>query len=202
MKLFPILAFVMTAHPAFSSDDPSFDCSKASSGAEKLICATPELAALDRRLADRFASALRKVRALDKGAEEAEAELRATQRGWTKGRDECWTAVDEKDCVRFAYQSRENELVAVWMLEQPTGIMFWACDGNPANEVVTTFFDTDLPSIRFERGDSVDAGSLTRTASGARYDGSFGRFIWIKGDEATYRDPDPDGSEYTCEVAN
>lgn len=201
-RLFVAVGLALLAVPAVASDGPSFDCTKASSSAEEMICATPELAVLDARLAGRFQSALDAIRGLDSGAEEAEAELRATQRGWIKGRDECWKAADEEDCVRFAYQSRENELVAFWMLEEPTETTFWACDGNPANEVVTMFFDTELPSVRFERGDSVDAGSLTRTASGSRYDGSFGRFIWIKGDEATYREPDPDGSEYACKVAN
>jgi membrane-bound inhibitor of C-type lysozyme len=77
---------------------------------------------------------------------------------------------------------------------------FWSCDGNPANEVVTYFFDTELPSVRFERGDRVDAGSLVETASGSRYEGSFGRSIWIKGEEATYREPDPEGTIYTCSL--
>lgn len=198
------LAFVLTvfAHPAFSSDAPSFDCVKASSSAEELVCATPDLAALDVRLAERFADSIEAALGLDAGATEAEAELRATQRGWIKGRDECWKAADEEDCLRFAYLSRENELVALWMLEEPTAATVWVCDENPANEVVTMFFDTELPSVRFERGDSIDAGSLSRTASGSRYDGSFGRFIWIKGDKATYRDPDPDGTEFSCKAAN
>ena len=88
------------------------------------------------------------------------------------------------------------------MLEDPTGTAFWTCDNNPANEVVTMFFATERPSVRFERGDSVDTGALRRTASGARYEGSFGRSIWIKGDEAHYREPDPDGTEWTCTRAN
>lgn len=189
---------IVLAFPALAQEGPSFDCSKAESSAEELICADPDLAALDRRVAERYAAALNAVRGLDSGAEEAEGALRAYQRGWIKGRDECWKADDLRDCVEFSYLRREGELVAEWLLEEPTGIAFWTCDGNPANEVVTYFFDTELPSVRFERGDTIDTGSLAPTGSGSRYEGSFGRSIWIKGEEATYREPDPDGASYDC----
>jgi uncharacterized protein YecT (DUF1311 family)/membrane-bound inhibitor of C-type lysozyme len=195
------LLLCFAAPQASAQSGPSFDCAKAQGDAEVLVCEDAELAALDRLVAERFAAALETVRGLDSGAAAAEDELRAIQRGWIKGRDECWKAHDLRDCVEAAYLRREGELVALWILDEPTGTAFWACGGNPANEVVTMFFDTALPSVRFERGDSIDAGSLSPTASGARYDGSFGRFIWIKGDEATYREPDPDGTKYRCVLA-
>ena len=156
------------------------------------------MARLDRGLADRYAQALAAVRALDAGAADAEAELKAYQRGWIGGRNDCWKAEDLVGCVRDAYLDRDGQLTAQWMLQEPGETVFWTCGGNPANEVVTTFFATERPSVRFERGDTVDTGSLRRTASGARYEGTFGRSIWIKGDEAQYRDPDPDGSEFAC----
>ncbi|MEQ9695906.1 MliC family protein [Shimia sp. SDUM112013] len=193
-----IVVLLLTAAPAFAEDGPSFDCAKAESSAEKLVCENAELARLDRQVADSYSAALAAARGLDAGAAEAEDLLRATQRGWVKGRDECWKAADLTDCVTFAYQSRNNELVTQWMLHPPRATAFWACDGNPANEVVTMFYDTELPSVRFERGDSIDTGNLVRTASGSKYEGSFGRSIWIKGDAATYRDPDPDGTTYQC----
>ena len=192
---------IMLAFPALAQEGPSFDCSKAESSAEELICADPDLAALDRRVTERYAAALDAVRGLDSGAEQAEGTLRTYQRGWIKGRDECWKADDLRDCVEFSYLRREGELVAEWLLEEPTGIAFWTCDGNPANEVVTYFFDTELPSVRFERGDTIDTGSLVPTGSGSRYEGSFGRSIWIKGEEATYREPDPDGASHDCVLA-
>lgn len=190
--------FLLVGSPGLAQTGPSFDCTKAQSSTETLICEDAELARLDRLIADRFASALKVVRGLDAGASSAEDELRSLQRGWIKGRDECWKAEDIRTCVEDAYLRREGELVARWLLEPPTSIAFWECESNPANEVVTYFFDTELPSTRFERGDSIDTGSLVRTGSGARYEGSFGRYIWIKGDEATYREPDPNGAEYTC----
>ncbi len=196
------VALALPALPLAAQEGPSFDCSKAQSSAEELVCADADLAALDRLIAERYAAALEAARNLDFGAEEAEANLKAYQRGWIKGRDDCWKADDLRACVEYEYQRREAELVTQFILEEPTGTTFWQCQGNPANEVVTMYFDTALPSIRFERGDSIDTGMLSETASGSRYDGSFGRYIWIKGDEATYREPDPDGTEMTCTVAN
>lgn len=187
---------ILSAGTAAAQETPSFDCARAASSAEELVCSDAGLAALDRRVAERYAAA---QEAAGEGA--AGDELRAYQRGWIKGRDECWKAADPRACVEAAYLRREAELVTQWMLEEPTGTAVWTCDGNAANEVVTTFFDTELPSLRFERGDSVDTGTLTRTASGSKYEGSFGRSIWMKGDEATYREPDPDGSELTCKLA-
>lgn len=192
-----LLAFLLTS-PVLSDEGPSFDCAKAESSAEQLICADDNLARLDRLVATRYAAALDAAGALDSGAAAAEAKLRATQRGWISGRNECWKETDARACVESAYLRRNAELVALWMLEKPTNVAAWACDSNPANEVVTYFYDTELPGIRFERGDTVDAGALVRTASGAKYEGSFGRSIWVKGDEAMYREADPDGSSYQC----
>ncbi len=189
---------VALATPAQAQDGPAFDCARAATAAEEFICGDGGLSRLDRLVAERFAAALDAARGLDAGAAVAEDGLRADQRGWIKGRDECWKADDPRSCVEQSYLRREGELVAGWMLDPPTATAFWACDGDPANEVVTLFFATTLPSVRFERGDAIDAGSLTRTASGSKYEGSFGRAIWIKGEEAVYREPDPDGREVSC----
>jgi uncharacterized protein YecT (DUF1311 family)/membrane-bound inhibitor of C-type lysozyme len=198
--MFRVLAVVpvLVAALATGQSGPSFDCSRAESAAETLVCEDADLARLDRLVADRYAAALDAVRGLDAGASEAEAKLRAIQRGWIGGRDECWKAKDLRECVEHSYLRREGELVARWLLEEPTAITFWACGGSPANRVVTYFFDSELPSVRFERGDTIDTGSLVQTASGSRYEGSFGRSIWIKGKEATYREPDPDGTSFEC----
>ena len=68
---------------------PSFDCDKAESEAEKLVCGDPELAGLDRRLADEFQHAL-DAQGTDRAA------LQSVQRGWVSGRGECWKA---DDCI-------------------------------------------------------------------------------------------------------
>ena len=146
-------------------------------------------------------SALGRERAVDLWGwtpAEAEAELRAYQRGWIGGRDDCWKAEDLRACVEDAYLLREAELVALWMLDAPTRTLFWTCGGNPANEVVTMLFATERPAIRFERGDSIDAGALMPDAPADTYWGSFGRSIRIEGETARYREPDPDGTEVDC----
>lgn len=188
--------FALFASPAIAQDGPSFDCAKAESSAEEAICASPVLAALDRRVGDVYARALAVAKGLDAGAEDAVATLQAEQRGWISGRDDCWKDSDIDACIETAYLTREGALTAQWMLAEPTGTTFWMCDGNL--EVVTMYFDTPLPSVRFEVGDSVTVGNLTRTASGSRYEGPFGQSIWMKGNEATYRSPDPDGAEMSC----
>lgn len=53
-----------------AEEGPAFDCAKAVSAAEKLICADTDLAALDRRLAGRFDAAVGVAKGLDVGAEE------------------------------------------------------------------------------------------------------------------------------------
>lgn len=188
------------ACPVFAQEGPSFDCANAESSAEALICADAALAALDRRITNLYAQALERAEGV--ATSDAAETLRAIQRGWIKGRDECWKSEDLRSCVETAYTRREAELVAEWLLQEPTAIVTWTCEGNPANEVVTYFFETTIPSIRFERGDTIAPGMLVPTASGAKYEADFGRSIWIKGDEATYREPDPDGTALTCVVAS
>ncbi|QEP30335.1 lysozyme inhibitor LprI family protein [Pukyongiella litopenaei] len=198
MRQYIATLLCLAAPLAWADEGPSFDCAKAQSGAEQLVCEDAGLAELDRRLAGRFTDAVGLAQGLDAGAEEAVTELKAMQRGWIKGRDECWKAADQRACVADAYLRREARLVAFWLMQEPTGTEFWACGGNPSNEVVTMFFDTELPGIRFERGDSIDTGVLSPSETGTRYEGDFGRSIWIRDDEATYREPDPDGTEYDC----
>jgi uncharacterized protein len=81
---------------------PSFDCSKAEHEAEQLVCSDYGLAGLDNRLAAVYAAELAKPG--------ASKELAASQRGWVKGRDECWKADDKKLCVEEEYRTRIAEL--------------------------------------------------------------------------------------------
>ena len=192
-------ALVLLAAPAVAQDGPSFDCAKAESSAEELVCADADLATLDRRVADRYVAALEVIRGLDSGAAEAEDDLRATQRGWIGGRDECWKAEDLRDCVAWSYQRREAELVTQWTLEDPVSTVEYLCEDQSAFAVM--IFETELPSLRIERGDRISTATLSPTGSGARYDAEFGAFLWMQGDEAIYRSPDPDGVETTCRVA-
>ena len=190
--------FTNDAAPAAASKaapavKPSFDCAKAKPGSiEALICADPALAALDSQLADVYAAARKKA------ANEKPPVLQAEQRGWVKGRDECWksrngdptwitaswTVSTVRDCVEASYRVRTSELQAVWGLVPVKGPTAFACQLNPANEVVATFFETDPPTARLERGDRTITAWLVQTASGAKYEGQNVDF-WSNGKEAT-----------------
>jgi hypothetical protein len=65
---------------------PTFNCAKAQGEVEKLICSDASLAALDRKLDEAY----RAVSAKAKG--KLATQLCDEQRGWVKGRNDCWKA--------------------------------------------------------------------------------------------------------------
>ena len=151
---------------AGSARGPSFDCGavEVGSGAAR-VCADPELAALDHKLAEVYAAALGKAN------NEHPPVLRAEQRGWIKGRDDCWKSDDQDACMREAYVTRIAELQARYRLVPFIGPVFYACEGNPAHEVVATTFHTEPPTLIAEYGDSVSLMFLQPSASGTKYQG-------------------------------
>ncbi len=82
-----------------ASNSPSFDCEKASSSVENLICSSSVLSAADVKLSQAYKNAI--------GANSNRHELQREQNLWRKNfRDKC---TDEK-CVLQAYQTRTEEL--------------------------------------------------------------------------------------------
>ena len=71
---------------ALLAQGPTFDCAKAQGEVEQLVCSDPALAALDRKLDQVYKAAAAKATG------KLAARLRAEQRGWVKGRNECWKA--------------------------------------------------------------------------------------------------------------
>lgn len=90
--------------PLANAAHPSFDCSKTTHEVEQIICKDADLAALDRSLAELYATVLKHTPASKQG------HLKTEQRGWVKGRDDCWKAGDKHGCIKSEYQSRINEL--------------------------------------------------------------------------------------------
>ena len=187
-----VLAVALVAAP-LRAQGPAFDCAKADGEVEELICQDEGLAALDRKLDEVYKAALAKA------TNEHPPVLKAEQRGWIKGRNECWKAQGEdnpafltaswpatsvRDCVEGQYQLRISELQALYRLVPEKGPVFYACDNNPANEVVATFFETDPPTARVERGDRSVTVWLVPAGSGSKYEGQ-NLELWTKGDEAT-----------------
>jgi uncharacterized protein len=190
-----LATLTLSAFAALAQDGPAFDCSKAESSAEKLVCDDADLAALDRRLADRFAAAVDVAEGLDVDAEETTNTLRAMQRGWISGRDECWKEPDLRVCVETQYLQREAELVAEFMLEPPSETLELIC-GTRALTVDT--FATALPGVRVEEGDSVYIGAqLAMDTPGDYYLRQTGGLV--TGDGAP-RVSDVYGEETDCNV--
>jgi len=146
---------------------PSYNCDNVEvNSIEEMICKDDELSALDRKLSVVYSAAAKKA------TNEHPPVLRAEQRGWIKGRNECWKADDKRACVQNQYQLRIAELQARYRLVQGNGPFRFICDENPANEVIATFFQTEPPTLIAERGDSVSLMYLQPSGSGAKYQGS------------------------------
>ncbi len=104
-----LIAGSMLATITAFANHPSFDCGKVKrDSAEGIICRSDRLMDLDRELADLYKKAI--AVASDKQL------LKAEQRGWIKGRNDCWKAGDEKACMVDAYQSRIKELIEKYQL--------------------------------------------------------------------------------------
>ena len=73
---------------------------KLTSSVEQRICTDPKLAALDRQLADVYAAAIRQGRPTP-----TRSRSRTAQRGWIKGRNDCWKSTDVPACVENAYRA-------------------------------------------------------------------------------------------------
>jgi uncharacterized protein/heat shock protein HslJ len=150
------------------NERPSFDCAKASGSVEKMICSDPSLVALDRRLADVYAAAVKKA------GTPAPASLTAEQRGWLKRRNECWKEADAAGaCVEREYQTRIVEIQAKSRLVSFTGPVRYQCQG-PAGQrdaLVVTFHRTEPPSAIVERSDRTVLAVLVPAGSGAKYEG-------------------------------
>lgn len=162
-----LLAWICVASGgAALAQGPSFSCAKTEAGSiEEMICQDGDLSNLDRKLAGVYSEAL------PKAANENPPTLKAEQRGWIKGRDDCWKSTDKRQCVADAYTYRIAELQAKYRLVSATSPVVYACDGNRSNEVVATFFQTDPPTLMAERGDSVSLMYAQPSGSGAKYQG-------------------------------
>ena len=145
---------------------PSFDCGKVQAGSiEELICKDDELSSLDQKMASVYAEAVKKA------ANEHPPTLKASQRGWIKGRNDCWKSDDKKLCVKQSYQNRIAELQARYRLVPAVGTVRYVCDGNAAKEVIATFFKTDPSTAMAEFGDRTALLFQQRSGSGIRYEG-------------------------------
>ena len=156
-------------------EGPSFDCSQASGAQEQLVCGDPELAALDRQLAAAYGQA--QAKASDS------ALLRAAQRGWVKGRDDCWKAGDTRSCVLEAYVRGIVDLRIQHGLVQVPATVEYRCDGDTVR-VAAVFYHDPPQAMVLTVGDDQAILPIARSGSGARYAAS-GVEFWEHQGEAS-----------------
>ncbi len=143
------------------------------------VCADPGLRQLDQQLAEVYAAARRKA------VNERPPVLKAEQRGWIKGRDDCWKAgaAGTMACVRDSYVLRIVELQARYRLVPVLAVQRYGCDpAHPADELMATYFATEPPTLIAERGDQVSLMVRQPGIDGARYLGR-NESLWEKGAE-------------------
>ncbi|EBA10427.1 MliC family protein [Sagittula stellata] len=198
MKRIPTLSvfatLAMTAPGMAPAADPAFDCGKASGTVEEMICANDGLAELDREMARLYGLA---VNDPDLGQERLDR-LKAMQRGWIKGRNDCWKADSVEGCVAENYAMRMHELRLGYgntRSDDEAGItigpLAFVCGGLKAG-ISAVFVNgaEGLVSLRWD--DRSLALTQAVSGSGARYEGeSFDGIyeFWTKGPEALFTTP-------------
>lgn len=106
---FILFSIVLLTTTSLYANQPSFDCTKVEKNStEGIICSSDTLMDLDRELSEIYKQALKKAPKEDM--------LKAYQRGWIKGRNDCWKANDEKKCIEESYQMRIKELKEKYQL--------------------------------------------------------------------------------------
>ena len=168
---------------------PDFDCAKAEGEAQELICKTPELAQMDVELGRLYALAAKG----DFMSPDRLNELKAMQRGWIKGRDDCWKADDTMQCVATAYAQRIHELRQGYANARSddaagisTGPLALACEGTDFG-VALTLVQSDPGAAYLQWNANGIALAHVATGSGAKYAGIWSgekAELFTKGDEA------------------
>ncbi len=145
----------------------SLECTKAKSGSIlQLICNTPALTTLDHQLNSVYSDARNKAK------DEQLAQLIAAQRGWLKGRDDCWKADDKTACVTAEYQHRIAELQASYQLVNSVGPVRFQCGNPPETPLIVTFYESDTPTLIAKLNGETSLMYQQPAASGSKYQGS------------------------------
>jgi len=139
---------------------PSFDCRKATGAVEKLLCADPDLARLDRAMAGEYRKAL---------VGPAAGKQRDLQRMWIRSRNDCAKSSDVRRCVEAAYQHRIAEIqIRAGLFPAPRAVGFDCGEGS--GQLLASFYNnTDPPSALLKYGDDQVIAMIQPSGSGARY---------------------------------
>ncbi len=93
----------LAGQPAVAAG-PSFDCAKAGNWAEKEICKSDELAALDAWFAPLYGQVAQRLAGKDLDA------LKAHRKAWLKARNDCKAEADGAACLKARYQEFTADL--------------------------------------------------------------------------------------------
>ena len=94
--------------------------------------------------------------------------MRAEQRGWIKGRDDCWKADDAQSCVRESYIERIVELrIQNGLVTVPKAVEY-RCDDN-SKPFTATFYNDEPRAAVITWGSDQAIVPIARSGSGARY---------------------------------
>lgn len=126
-----LLSAISTLLFALSAQAASFDCAKAGTKVEHIICDTPEISTLDDELSAAYKAALKDKR-------QAYA-IRQAQKKWMKERNKCADA----ECVMGRYKER------IFAFAQPT---FTLVSGNKkeADVFISASMDMNMPGRHFK----------------------------------------------------
>lgn len=170
--------------------DPSFDCAKAESSAEEAVCASDGLASMDRELARLYLLAVSEPDL----SEDRLRELKGTQRGWIKGRDDCWkSSLGLEACVAAEYAFRIMDIRTGYAVSRTVdgasdGPYPYVCEGLDA-VLSAVFVTTSEPMVALRWQQNAIALPQEPAASGARY-AAQGYEFWISGSEAMLTTPE------------
>jgi uncharacterized protein len=171
-----LVAITLLLAPCSYAAKPAFKCKKLKSSIEAMICKDEKLAELDHKIQAEYKHALLTL-------PKAEIKtLKAVQRGWIKGRNDCWKADDKRQCVVDQYNIRITELqIQAGNIMVPKASVF-DC-GNKQMLTVYFYNNTQLPAAVLNFADEQINAYQALAASGAKYDGR-NVSIWNKGNEA------------------
>jgi uncharacterized protein len=167
----------------YLAEDPQsklahYDCKNRNGEVENIICNNQELIKLDYQLQAIYDQALAKAASIDDRPKEAVKLLKTTQRGWIKGRNDCWKESDAKiKCIKSNYEQRIAFLQAKWILVPQGATNQYFCQENKSGFTITFYPTQPIASIAVEYGDQRLIFLQIDTKNRNRYDGEFGRYI-------------------------
>lgn len=192
-----LAALVLAPSPLLAqSAAPGFDCRKAATAVEKLICANKGLSQLDRETTQLFTTAR-------DNAGDARIGVVESQRRWIDARNDCATSTDKDRCLAETYVGRiaalRRQFAAARQVKDSVSLGPFVAQCDRGDPLSVAFVNTD-PSYVFigtKRETFVLKEAIS--GSGARYEAQFPKGqarLWSKGDDAMIALPG--GREMNC----